>query len=120
MPSAGSDVEVVAVQPVCGNSRVPEHPEFCDDGNTDPDDGCDDCRQALHSGDDETLSNKNDGPLDATILLLDPDRLATLVTPYTFTVTGTLATECDFDFYEFDLPSATQVTVEAQRDRRAL
>lgn len=111
VPSTGDDVEVVAVQPVCGNSRVPEHPEFCDDGNTDPDDGCDQCRQALHSGEDETLSNKNDGPLDATILVVDSDQLATLATPYTFTVTGNLATECDFDFYEFVLPAQAKVTV---------
>jgi cysteine-rich repeat protein len=114
VPSAGSNVEVVAVRAVCGN-KVKEHPEFCDDGNMDPNDGCDQCRQALTRGDADTNEDvsKNDGPLDATILVLDAGQLATLTAPYTFRVNGTLGdlkSNCDFDFYEFDLSGAPPLT----------
>jgi hypothetical protein len=97
-PGVDAQVKLVAVRAECHNGR-PEHPEHCDDDN---DPTCVECRRALTTGKND--DGKNDGPLDATVLLPE--------VPGTFTVSGSLASPCDFDFFQFEI--AEQVVFNAQ------
>lgn len=110
LTETSAPLEVFAVNPVCGNGGAPQHSEFCDDQNDDPLDGCHQCRRALSDGDHDDADGKNsfnDGPLDPTLLLIDED---VLENGGEFSVGGAVASDCDFDFFEFTLTAAMSVT----------
>ncbi len=90
MTSGGEPLQVLAVQPDCGND-VKEHSETCDDGNLDSGDGCDEvCRQELSKGNAKEVEPNDEPTANANVLLLDGAAL---------TVTGQLGSKCDFDSY---------------------
>lgn len=101
MTSGGEPLQVLAVQPECGNN-IKEHSETCDDGNLDAGDGCDDlCRQELKKGSSREVE-PNDEPLaNANVLWLDDDG--------TLTVTGQVGGTCDFDSFAFEVPEGGSV-----------
>jgi hypothetical protein len=100
------ELMILAVNAACGNG-LRDHSEYCDP--TDPQEGpvadCEDCRKVLDDGqdDDSRGSSFNDGPYDATILKI-PDA------EHDFTIRGKIDSDCDFDFFSFDLQRTARVT----------
>lgn len=90
----GEAMQVLAVQPECGNN-VKEHSETCDDGNLDAGDGCDElCRNELISSTSEV--EPNDEPTaNANVLPLGDDGAR---------ATGQVGGKCDFDSYAITVP----------------
>jgi cysteine-rich repeat protein len=94
MTPGGEPLQVLAVQPDCGNN-IKEHSETCDDGNLDPGDGCDElCRSELSKGNAKEVEPNDEPKANANVLLLDGKPL---------TVTGQLGGTCDFDSFAFDV-----------------
>ncbi len=93
----GEPLQVLAVQPECGNA-VKEHSETCDDGNLVPGDGCDDrCRAEIPDSTAEKEPN-DEPPANANVLAFGPS-----VTPPGLVAhaTGQVGSKCDFDSYAF-------------------
>ena len=99
--AGGSVYRVLVAQPVCGNGGEPEHSETCDDGNTDPGDGCDVlCRAELTTA-AATEDEPNDEWTSANIVM--PDGTGTL------TVSGRIGGRCDFDAFGLEVPEGQSI-----------
>jgi cysteine-rich repeat protein len=95
----GEPMEVLAVNPVCGNGEK-EHSETCEDSNTDSGDRCDaSCRSELDGGEREV--EPNDEPTaNANVLMLEGGAAET---------GGQLGGKCDFDSFAFTVPDGGSV-----------
>jgi cysteine-rich repeat protein len=92
---------VVIIKPTCGNGII-EHSETCDDGKTEPGDGCDStCRKELNAP-SVSEAEPNDDPRAANVLQMT-QRMGGM------TVLGQVASRCDHDMYS--LPVAQGGTV---------
>ena len=103
--SGGSPLEILAVQPDCGNNNK-EHSETCDDGNLDSGDGCDEfCRWELTSAARKEQEPNDEPRANANVLVLDDGAL---------TVTGVLGSKCDFDSYAVTVEEGGSVQAAVQ------
>jgi cysteine-rich repeat protein len=102
----GEPIDVYAVHAECGN-LVKEHSEFCDDGNTDPLDGCYRCRPVVLL--DRAEIEPNDGPHDANLVRFVEGSGRRKIT-------GTLGSHCDFDFFELEVPPSMLASVSLGGD----
>lgn len=105
----GERVEVFAVNAQCGNG-VTEHSESCDDSNDDPLDRCHECHPSLFE--DGAESEPNDGPLDPNILFF-PDGTGAI------SLSNTLGTRCDFDFFQVEVPENARLEVTLEGNTSA-
>jgi cysteine-rich repeat protein len=102
----GEAMQVLAVQPECGNN-VKEHSETCDDGNLDVGDGCDDlCRSELIDATAEV--EPNDEPTaNANVLPFDGDMAH---------ASGQIGGKCDFDSFAIDVPEGATLAAAVTGD----
>ncbi len=94
----GSNLELLAVSPTCGNGGEPEHSETCDDGNLAAFDGCDpQCRAELTNLAPNEVE-PNDDQVGANVLLLDQDTGS-------INAIGSIGGRCDFDNFFLQVPT---------------
>ncbi len=100
--TAGLQGALQIIHPACGNS-VLEHSETCDDGNTEPLDGCDEqCRHELTPGNSAELE-VNDDRFSANHVLPSGG---------TILVTGRVASVCESDWFAIDLTEGASLRAE--------
>ncbi len=99
--AGGESLQVLAVQPACGNG-MKEHSETCEDGNLAGGDGCDDrCRAEIADGTAE--KEPNDEPVaNANVLSFGADGAH---------ATGQVGGKCDFDSYAFSVAGGESLSV---------
>jgi len=91
----GEPMELLAVEPECGNG-VKEHSESCEDGNLDDGDGCDSrCRQEIEFDASEVEPN-DESTANANVLMFDGENAR---------VTGEVGGKCDFDSFAVAVPA---------------
>jgi cysteine-rich repeat protein len=100
-PGGGGVFDVLVVRPTCGN-KDKEHSENCDDGNTDPGDGCDErCRTELKDGQGAEVE-ANDDRWSANVLVLGDGVKSVWVT-------GAVRDVCDIDMFAVRLPAGASL-----------
>jgi cysteine-rich repeat protein len=99
--AGGEPMQVLAVQPDCGNG-VKEHSETCDDGNLVAGDGCDpSCRNEIPFLNSDVEVEPNDEPTaNANVLQFEDGSVS---------IGGQVGGKCDFDSYAVSVPEGGSV-----------